>query len=122
MKRSKLTILGILISAGASAHSAVEPLEQATYEATRLCGLVDQISLQSCSLDLGRTKDHFAARRALGKMLKLRDELLLPCAGAQSLDQCMMKVDWLMMRGFNRALDEEQADQTRSLPRSDTRR
>lgn len=121
MKRLKLTILGIAALAVFPAH-AHHPLEQVTYDAMMTCGVVNRISLESCGNMSGRSPEHSAARRAIIRYHQARAEFMRSCQATESLDFCVYRAEWLMIGGFTRALDDESVVQTRSLPRSDTRR
>lgn len=125
MKRPTLTICALLVAAvSVSAKTeTIHPLELATYEATRLCGVVNPDgNLESCGNIAGRSEEHSAARLSMMRLYKARAAFMNTCQAERQLEDCTYSADWLMLGGFTRALDEEQSLHTRSLPRSDTRR
>lgn len=109
MKRLKLTILGIAVLALFPAH-AYHPLEQLMYEAMMTCGVVNRISLESCGNMSGRSPEHSAARRAVFQLHQARTAFMRSCEAVESLEVCVHRAEWLMLGGFNRALDEEAAE------------
>ena len=121
VKRPTLTICAMLVTA---VHAAqVHPLEIATYEAVRLCVATDPAGdLESCGNSTGRSPIHSAARRALIKMYGERTAFMRGCLESKPIADCTAHVDWLMVGGFTRALEQETAGLTGSLPRSDKRR
>lgn len=97
----------LLMLALAGAAEAAEPLEDAMYDAVRLCGIIDSVSVESCGRSIGRSPEHSAARKAVIRMLAARGEFMRNCEKSESLTDCQYMAEYRMWGGFNHALEEE---------------
>lgn len=81
------------------------------YNAVKLCGVVDAMSVESCGQSTGRSPEHSAARKAVINMFNARAAFMRSCqATDRYLDDCPYMAEYHMIVGFNRALAEEPAN------------
>lgn len=123
MNRLPLTIpvtLALFVTwAGAQTH----PLETATYQAMVLCGPHDQVSLESCGRKPGNAPALVAARRAVDMLIRSAAQFITACERTgTSYTECRDSANYHMLGGFNRAMAEEAAAQSRSTLQSSTQR
>ena len=104
--RLKLTIVGILAAAHAGLASAAPPLEDAAYEATRLCNAADAISLEACGNSTVASPAHSSARKALIRMYNERTAFMRKCEERDRLSDCQHMAESLMTSGISRAGNE----------------
>lgn len=90
----------------AGSADAAEPLEDAAYEATRLCMAVEADSLESCGGSSARSAEHSAARKALIRMYGARMAFMQTCEQRDSLRDCQHMAEAKMSAGTNRAGSE----------------
>lgn len=102
MKR--LAALVVAVMAGVA--GAATPLEDATYEATKFCLMVDAPSIEACGNSSVRSASHSAARKALIRMYNERTTFMQKCEERESLRDCQHMAEWNMLNGTNRAGDE----------------
>ena len=96
-----------LVLALVCAACAAEPLDDATYEAVKLCGAVDLIAIDDCGRSTVRSPEHTAARKAVGRMFDARTEFMNNCLSTdRHPSDCPYIADWHMLKGSNRAGDE----------------
>lgn len=87
---------------------AAHPIEDAVYEATKLCGVVDAINLESCGDSTVSSPAHSAARKAVIRMYMARMAFMRSCQATERfIDDCPFMADWHFYRGFNRAVEED---------------
>lgn len=97
----------ILMLALASTAKA-EPLEDTTYEAMKLCGVIGALSIDECSRSVGRSPEHSAARKAVIRMFNARTAFMDNCISTDRYpSDCPYMAEWHFYRGFNRATKEE---------------
>lgn len=77
------------------------------YQAVKLCGVVDQISVESCGRTSGKSPEHSAARKAVIHLLAVRTMFMNACQTDERFELCLHRSEWLMWGGFNRAMEEE---------------
>ena len=102
-----MKLCAVILLAAAGAAQAAHPLEDATYEAMRLCGVVGAQTLESCGDSAIRSPEHTAARKAVGAMLRAQAAFMRSCQKEDSPTACTYRADWLFWGGFNRALEDE---------------
>ena len=124
MKRRAVTICAMLAASTFPAIAqTAQQLEETSREAFRLCvEVAPTLWLDECGNMAGSTAAHSAARRALIRMHNQRTAYMNACQVAEGLVNCQQQAQWHMVKGFTRALDEETASLTGSLPQSDKRR
>lgn len=106
--RLNLTIVAILAAGLGGLATAASPLEDATYEATKACGVVGAINIESCGDSVVSSPAHSAARKAVIRLYTARTDFMRSCQKTERyIDDCPYMADWHFYRGFNRALSEE---------------
>ena len=99
----------LVMLALAGAAWGAEPLEDATYEAIKLCGRIGQQSIDDCSRSVGRSPEHSAARKAVIRMFNARTAFMNNCFSTDRYPaDCPHIAEWHFWRAFNRAVNEEQ--------------
>jgi hypothetical protein len=106
MPRTSLTSFVTFAALAALSMAAVaHPLEEAAREAVQLCQRVDATSLEHCGTEMaGRSPEHTAARRSVGKVFAARNAFMRFCQD-EPRRSCSEQADWHIGAGMARALN-----------------
>ena len=107
--RLKLTIVAIMAAGHAGfASAAADSYEIATYEAVKLCAVIDAWgSIDDCSRNTGRSPEHSAGRKAVIRMFNARTAFMNNCFSTDRYPaDCPYMAEWTFYSGFNRAVEE----------------
>lgn len=92
-------LLVALVSVGALAN----PLEDAAEQALRLCSALEAESIEYCGTEMGgRSPQHSAARKAVGRLFEQRNAFLRLCQHTQPFERCVEMADWYIGSGVSR--------------------
>lgn len=92
----------LMMLALAGTAGAAEPLEDATYEVTKIC-----LVMVDCENSVGASPEHSAARKALIRMYDARAAFMRRCEeDRNSFLDCRAMADYQMLVGSNRAGSE----------------
>lgn len=94
----------LALAAMVGTAGAATPLEDATYQAEKLCHVLEAISLEGCTA--GTSPAHSSARKALIRMYNERAAFMRKCEERDSLRDCQYMAEFDMLKGSNRAGDE----------------
>lgn len=99
---SFVTISALALPLVAGAH----PLEDAAREAVALCVGLGALSTDHCGTEMsGRSPEHTAARRAVGRAYTERNAFMRACQKERSFRVCVDQADWYMGAGMSRVLN-----------------